>query len=137
MKYIKFLFIGIFFGIVLIKAQVASWYRFEEMFLFKSFYMYGVIGTAVLVGSISYQLITRFNLKTFYGEKITISKKPMMFKAQLFGGIVFGLGWALGGTCPGPIYAMMGAGYTIFLVSLGAALLGTIAYGAVRRYLPH
>ncbi len=137
MKYLKFLFLGIFFGIVLIKAQLASWYRFEEMFLFESFYMYGIIGTAVLVGAISYQIITRFDIKALDGTPIHIKKKPFMLKAQVFGGLVFGLGWALGGTCPGPIYAMIGSGYSIYIVTLGAALLGTLAYGYLKKYLPH
>lgn len=133
----SYLAIGIFFGIVLTKAEVISWYRIQEMFRFQSFHMYGVIGTAVIVGAITVALIKRFKLKDFSGASITFSPKSMSIPRYLIGGTVFGLGWAMTGACPGPLYALVGNGITVFIVAIGSAVLGTLAYGALRDKLPH
>lgn len=133
----SYLAIGILFGIVLTKAEVISWYRIQEMFRFQSFHMYGVIGTAVIVGAITIALIKRFKLKDFSGAPITFSPKSMSVPRYLIGGTLFGLGWAMTGACPGPLYALVGNGITVFIVAIGSAVLGTLAYGAVRDKLPH
>lgn len=137
MKQIKFLLIGIYFGIVLVKGEVISWFRIQEMFHFQSFYMYGVIGSAVVVGAISVALIKAFNLKTVSGEEIKLKGKPFNRVGNLAGGIIFGLGWALSGACPGPLYALLGVGYWGVLLAIGGALLGTITYGYLKPHLPH
>jgi uncharacterized membrane protein YedE/YeeE len=133
---IKYIFIGILFGIVLVKAEIISWYRIQEMFRFQSFHMYGVIGSAVVVGLVSVAIIKRFNIKTIYGEKIDFQKKPFN-KGQVFGGLLFGLGWGITGACPGPLYAQIGTGATVVVVTLLSAILGTWCYGKVREKLPH
>ena len=135
MKYIKFFLIGIYFGIVLTKAEVISWFRIQEMFLFQSIHMYGIIGSAVVVGAISVFLIKKFNLKTFGGEDIRLISKEY-HKGLLPGGIIFGLGWALTGACPGPMFALVGAGVEVMLVAILAAIAGTFVYGVVKDKLP-
>jgi uncharacterized membrane protein YedE/YeeE len=124
------------FGIVFVKAEIISWFRIQEMFRFQSFHMYGVIGSAVLVGIISIWLIKRFNIKTIYGEEIIIKSKSFN-KGQIYGGLLFGFGWAMTGACPGPLYALIGNGATVILVVLLSALLGTFSYGWLRDKLPH
>ena len=136
MKYIKFFLIGIYFGIVLTKAEVISWFRIQEMFLFQSIHMYGIIGSAVVVGAISVFLIKKFNLKTFGGEDIRLISKEY-HKGLLPGGIIFGLGWALTGACPGPMFALVGAGVEVMLVAILAAIAGTFVYGVVKDKLPN
>lgn len=136
MKNIKYLAAGIFFGIVLVKAQVISWFRIQEMFQLTSFYMYGVIGTAVITGIISLQLIRRFNIKTIAGEPVVLEPKTFS-KGQIFGGLIFGLGWAITGACPGPLFAQIGAGFTVVAVTLLSAVAGTWVYGALKSILPH
>ncbi|PSL42510.1 hypothetical protein CLV51_11238 [Chitinophaga niastensis] len=136
MKNIKYLIAGVFFGIVLVKSQVISWFRIQEMFQLTSFHMYGVIGTAVVTGIISIQLIKRFNIKTMAGEPIAIAPKTFN-KGQIFGGIIFGLGWAITGACPGPLFAQIGSGFTIVAVTLLSAIAGTWLYGALQSKLPH
>jgi uncharacterized membrane protein YedE/YeeE len=133
---IKFFFIGILFGIILIKSEVISWFRMQEMFRLQSFHMYGVIGSAVVVGIISVWLIKKFNIKTIYGEKIVLEDKKFN-KGQIYGGLVFGLGWALTGACPGPFFAQLGTGATVILVSILSAIAGTWVYGRYREKLPH
>ena len=133
---IKYVGIGILFGIVLVKAEIISWYRIQEMFRFQSFHMYGVIGSAVTVGLISVALIKKFKIKTIYGEKIDFHKKPLN-KGQIFGGLLFGLGWGITGACPGPLYAQIGTGATVVIVTLLSAIFGTWCYGKVREKLPH
>lgn len=137
MRNIKFLLLGIFFGIVLAKAQVISWFRIYEMFRFESFHMYGIIGSAVVIGVLIIQFIMRSNLKSLNGTPITIEPKPKTYKASILGGILFGLGWALVGACPGPIYILIGAGFWSFIVVLIGALLGTYFYGFLKEKLPH
>lgn len=136
MKNIKFLIAGIFFGIVLVKAQVISWFRIQEMFQLTSFHMYGVIGTAVVTGIISLQLIKRFNIKTISGDPISVTPKTFN-KGQIFGGLIFGLGWAITGACPGPLFAQIGTGFTVVVITLLSAIAGTWVYGALKSKLPH
>ena len=137
MKNLKFLVLGIFFGIVMAKAQVISWFRIYEMFRFESFHMYGIIGSAVILGAIIVQLIKRSNLTTIDGNPITIEPKPTTYKASIFGGILFGLGWALVGACPGPIYVLIGAGFYGFIIVLASADISTFCYGLLKDKLPH
>ena len=133
---IKYLIVGLLFGIVFIKAEIISWYRIQEMFRFQSFHMYGVIGSAVVVGIISVFLIKKFNIKTIYGEKIEFHDKKFN-KGQIIGGLIFGLGWAITGACPGPIFAQIGNGVTVMIVTLFFAIFGTWVYGYFRDKLPH
>lgn len=134
---LSYLLIGIFFGIVMYKSEAASWFRIYEMFQFQSFHMYGIIGSALILGIIGVQLIKRNKLKSFFGETIQIVPKEKGIWQYLYGGIVFGLGWALAGACPGPIYTLIGAGYASLVVVLLGALLGTFIYGLLQKKLPH
>ncbi len=127
---------GVLFGIVFVKAEIVSWFRIQEMFRFESFHMYGVIGSAVVVGLIGVQLIKRFQARTIHGEAIVIPAKTFN-KGQVYGGLLFGLGWAITGACPGPLFAQIGAGFTVVIVTLLSALAGTWVYGFVRERLPH
>ncbi|SKD08830.1 hypothetical protein SAMN05660461_4707 [Chitinophaga ginsengisegetis] len=136
MKNIRYLVAGTFFGIVLVKAQVISWFRIQEMFQLTSFHMYGVIGTAVVTGIISLQLIKRFKIKTIQGEPISVAPKTFN-KGQIFGGLLFGVGWAITGACPGPLFAQIGTGFTVVGVTLLSAIAGTWIYGALKPKLPH
>ena len=137
MRSIAYLAIGVFFGIVLFKSEAASWFRIYEMFQFHSFHMYGIIGSALAFGILQNQLIRRMGIKSFFGNTIVFSPKNPGFKGYLLGGIFFGLGWALAGACPGPMFTLVGAGYLPILVVLAAAILGTYAYGVLREKLPH
>lgn len=133
---IKYLLVGILFGIVFVKAEIISWFRIYEMFTFRSFHMFGVIGTALMVATISLFLIKKFKLKTIHGEAIVI--KPKTFhKGQIFGSILFGIGWTLSGACPGPLFAQVGAGFIAITVSIFFALFGTWCYGYLKDKLPH
>ena len=136
MIHIKYLIHGTLFGIILTKSEVISWFRIQEMFRFDSFHMYGIIGSAILVASIFTYLIKRFNLKSLDGEKILIEKRPF-HKGAIYGGIIFGIGWAFTGACPGPLFALIGNGYSIIIVSLIFALFGTWIYGYFQNRLPH
>jgi len=133
---LKYLAAGVFFGIILVKSQVVSWYRIQEMFRLQSFHMYGVIGSAVVTGMISVALIKRFKIKTIHGEPVTFNKKTFN-KGQVWGGLLFGFGWAMTGACPGPLFAQIGAGFTVTIITLLSAILGTWVYGAVKERLPH
>ncbi|MGI8582251.1 MAG: YeeE/YedE family protein [Chitinophagaceae bacterium] len=133
---LKFFITGIFFGVLLVKSEVISWFRIQEMFHLQSFHMYGVIGSAVITGIISVWLIKRFNIKTISGEKIVIPSKKFN-KGQIYGGLLFGFGWALTGGCPGPMFAQIGTGALVIIVSLLSAIAGTWIYGLVREKLPH
>ena len=135
-SYIKYLVTGILFGIILVKAEVISWFRIQEMFRLQSFHMYGVIGSAVITGIISVQIIKRFNIKTIHGEKIELPQKKFN-KGQIYGGLIFGFGWALTGACPGPMFAQIGTGALVVIVALLSAIAGTWVYGLVREKLPH
>lgn len=133
---LKYLVVGLLFGIVFVKAEIISWFRIQEMFRLQSFHMFGVIGSAVITGIISVWLIKKFNVKTIYGEKIEFHSKPFS-KGQVYGGLIFGLGWAITGACPGPLYAMIGNGSTVIIATLLAAIAGTWVYGLLREKLPH
>ena len=133
---IKYVIVGIIFGIVFVKAEIISWFRIQEMFRLQSFHMYGVIGTAVVVGAISVFLIKKFNIKTIHGEEIVIAKKEFN-KGQIYGGLLFGFGWAITGACPGPLYAHIGAGLYAIIVVIASAIAGTWTYGYFKEKLPH
>jgi uncharacterized protein len=133
---IKYAAIGILFGIVFVKAEIVSWFRIQEMFRLESFHMYGVIGSAVVVGMISVFIIKKWKLKTISGEPIEFSNKTFN-KGQIFGGLMFGLGWAVTGACPGPLYAQIGTGATAVIITLLSAIVGTWVYGKFREKLPH
>lgn len=133
---LKYQLAGILFGIILVKSEVISWFRIQEMFRLQSFHMYGVIGSAVVVGIISVWLIKRFNAKTIHGEKITLHAKPFSW-GQIYGGLLFGFGWAITGACPGPLFALIGSGAIVIIVTLMSAVLGTWVYGLLREKLPH
>ena len=124
------------FGIILVKAEVISWFRIQKMFRLQSFHMFGVIGSAVVVGMLSVLLIKKFKIKTIYGEPIEFPEKKFN-KGQIYGGLIFGFGWALTGACPGPLFAQIGTGVTVIIVSLFSAITGTWVYGKFREKLPH
>ena len=129
---------GTYFGVVITKAEVVSWFRIQEMFRFQSFHMYGIIGTAVLVAAVSVALLERARLRSFFGEPISIPPKALGSGVRyLAGGTVFGLGWAITGACPGPLLALIGNGVTVMIVALVSAALGTWVYGYLRPRLPH
>lgn len=128
--------LGIVFGIILTKSEVVSWFRIQEMFLFGSFHMYGVIGSAIVVGALSMALLKRFHLKSMEGEEIRVEEKPLT-KGTMIGGLLFGVGWSMTGACPGPIYALVGNGYGVYIVTLASAVGGTFVYGLVKDKLPH
>jgi len=132
----KYLIVGVLFGIIFVKAEIISWFRIQEMFRLDSFHMYGVIGSAVVVGMLSIFLIKKGNIKTMSGEKIVVAPK-VFHKGQIYGGLLFGLGWALTGACPGPLYAQIGSGFLVVIITLLSAILGTWTYGYFREKLPH
>ncbi|CAZ96931.1 YeeE/YedE thiosulfate transporter family protein [Zobellia galactanivorans] len=137
MKFIKFLFVGIFFGIVLVKSEAVSWYRIYEMFKFQSFHMYGIIGSAVVLGIISIWALKKFKVKSIEGNEIKLMPKDKSFIRYILGGSIFGLGWALAGACPGPMYILLGTGVYSMLIVIAAAVLGTFVYGLLKNKLPH
>ena len=132
----KYIFAGILFGILLVKSEVISWFRIQEMFRFQSFHMYGVIGSAVLIGMISVFLIKKFNIKTIEKETVKLETKKFN-KGQIYGSLFFGFGWALTGACPGPLFAQIGTGAAVISVTLLSAIAGTWLYGYFREKLPH
>ncbi|MEN9640194.1 MAG: hypothetical protein RLZZ262_2063 [Bacteroidota bacterium] len=133
---LKYAVVGIAFGIVFIKAEIVSWFRIQEMFRFESFHMYGIIGSAIAVGALGVYIIKRFNIRTLDGEEVVFQKKEFN-KGQIFGGLMFGLGWAITGACPGPLFAQIGYGSTVTIVTLVSAIAGTWIYGYFRDKLPH
>jgi uncharacterized membrane protein YedE/YeeE len=137
MKALKYIIVGFIFGIVLTKSEAVSWYRIYEMFQFQSFHMYGIIMVAIVAGAIGLQIIKRKQLKTNKGEPIQIADKEKGSFRYWIGGLVFGLGWALVGACPGPIFILIGAGFFPVIFILAGALLGTFIYGVVKDKLPH
>ena len=137
MKFLKYLLVGVIFGITLTKAEIISWYRIYEMFRFQSFHMYGVIGSSIVLGAIIIQIIKRRKLKDIHGNPISIPAKDPGFLRYLIGGTLFGFGWALTGACPGPLFILLGNGFSVVLVVILSALLGTYVYGKVRGKLPH
>ena len=136
LSYGKYLVMGLFFGIILVKSEVISWYRIQEMFRLQSFHMFGVIGSAVVTGIISVWLIKKFNIKTIRGEKIELPSKKFN-KGQIYGGLIFGFGWAITGACPGPLFAQIGSGFSVIIITLFSAIAGTWVYGLLREKLPH
>lgn len=136
MKNIIYLILGVFFGFILTKTEVISWFRIQEMFRFQSFHMYGVIGSALVVGIISIQLIIRFGATSVGGNPINLNTKPLTYGTAI-GGLIFGLGWALTGACPGPIFALVGNGNLVFVLVLLSAIGGTWFYGLLKDKLPH
>ena len=137
MKNIKFLLVGILFGIILSKAEVISWYRIYEMFKFQSFHMYGVIGSAVAVGAVLVYFFKKGIIKTYLGNQIEIEPKKKGFARNLFGGTIFGLGWALAGACPGPMFILLGRGIAAIAIVIIGGLLGALLYHALKSKLPH
>ena len=133
---LKYLLAGILFGVVLIKAEVIAWFRIQEMFRLQSFHMYGVIGSAVAVGALSVFLIKRFGIKTIEGESVRLEDKKFS-KGQIYGGLLFGFGWAMTGACPGPLFAQIGTGALVVIVTLLSAIAGTWSYGFLKERLPH
>ncbi|MDP5140262.1 MAG: YeeE/YedE family protein [Spirosomaceae bacterium] len=133
---LKYLIVGVLFGIIFVKAEIISWFRIQEMFRLDSFHMYGVIGSAIVVGMISIQVIKRFNIKTLAGEEVVLNDK-FFNKGQIYGGLIFGLGLALTGACPGPLFAQIGSGFMAVIVTLLSAIVGTWTYGYFREKLPH
>ena len=136
LSYTKYLILGLLFGIILVKSEVISWYRIQEMFRLQSFHMFGVIGSAVVTGIISILLIKKFNIKSIDGEKIELPAKKFN-KGQIYGGLIFGFGWAITGACPGPLFAQIGSGFSVIIVTLFSAVAGTWVYGLIREKLPH
>lgn len=132
----KYLLAGIGFGLILVKSEIISWLRMQEMFRLQSIYMYGLMGSAIAVGATSVWMIKKFNLKTLAGEPVQFPKKTF-HKGQVIGGLLFGFGWALTGACPGPLYAQIGAGFLVSIITLISAIAGTWVYGWLKDHLPH
>ncbi|MFW6368516.1 MAG: DUF6691 family protein [Spirochaetota bacterium] len=137
MGLLKYLLIGMYFGIVLVKGEVVSWFRIQEMFHLQSPYMYLVIGSAVAIGIITVLLAKTLKLKSLAGEELNLKGKPFNKIGNTVGGVIFGFGWALAGACPGPMYSLLGAGYFGVLIALAFALLGALTYGYLKPHLPH
>lgn len=137
MKQLSYLLVGTFFGIVMTKSEAVSWYRIQEMFRFESFHMYGIIGTAVIVGAILVALSKRFDWRAITGDAFKLNPKQMSIPRYLLGGTIFGLGWAMTGACPGPMFTLLGHGIWAMGVVIISAVAGTYAYGALRTKLPH
>ena len=131
------LLIGIILGIIFMKAEVLSWFRIQEMFAFQSFHMYGIIGSAIAVGALSVLIIRKVGAKSIEGNVIELNDKAPNYKSAYIGGTIFGLGWAMTGACPGPMYALVGSGTTVFLISIVMGILGVLTYAALRSKLPH
>lgn len=136
-RFIKFFSIGLLFGIIAVKSEIISWFRIFEMFRFESFHMYGVIGSAVVLGVILVQYIKRSNMTDYQGEPIEFQDKAKTYPRYILGGIIFGLGWALTGACPGPMFTLLGSGFSVFIVIIASAVAGTLVYGMLRKKLPH
>ena len=137
MKFLKFLLVGIFFGIVLVKSEAVSWYRIYEMFKFQSVHMYGIIGSAVVLGVLFIWFIKKMKVKNIDGGNINIPDKDMSFVRYIIGGTIFGFGWALAGACPGPMYILLGTGVFSMFIAIAAAIFGTFIYGVLKDKLPH
>ncbi|PCJ94444.1 MAG: transporter [Flavobacteriaceae bacterium] len=137
MRYLKFLMVGIFFGIVLVKSEAVSWYRIFEMFKFQSFHMYGIIGSAVFLGALFIWIFKKSKTKNIEGNSIHLPPKEKGLVRYIVGGTIFGFGWALAGACPGPMYILLGTGIFSMLLVIAAAILGTFVYGLLKNKLPH
>ena len=137
MKFLRFFVIGILFGIIMTKSEAISWYRIQEMFRFQSFHMYGIIGSALAVGVLGVYLMKRYRTPAVDDAPIEFRDKTGSWVRYLGGGTIFGLGWALSGMCPGPMFTLVGAGFSVVLVVIASAMLGTFVYGLIRHRLPH
>lgn len=137
MKQVKFLLVGVLFGIILSKGEIISWYRIYEMFKFQAFHMYGVIGSAVAIGILMVYLFKKGAIKTYLGDKISVAPKKRGFSRNIIGGTIFGLGWALSGACPGPMFILLGRGVAAIAIVILGALLGAFLYHAFKSKLPH
>jgi len=137
LKYLKFLSVGFFFGVLLVKSEIVSWYRIFEMFKFQSFHMYGIIGSAIALGMIGLLIMKKFKVKDINGNQISIPDKEHRFTGGLIGGAIFGLGWGLAGACPGPMYVLLGTGVLTIAIVLVGTIIGTFIYGILRPRLPH
>lgn len=137
MRMSRYIFVGIMLGFTLYKSEAVSWFRIFEMFHFQSFHMYGIIGTAIVSGVLIVQLIRRNHMKSLEGQEIVIPPKNKTYPRYIIGGFIFGLGWALAGICPAPMFILLGSGYTVLILFLISAMTGTYFYGKVRKYLPH
>ena len=137
MKLIKFLILGITFGIIMAKAEIISWFRIYEMFRFEYFHMYGVIGSAVIIGAIAVASIKQLNIRTIKGDQVLFHVKEQSILRYLLGGSIFGLGWAMTGACPGPLFVLVGFGVWPIIIVIIGALLGTLLYGLIKHKLPH
>ena len=136
MLFVVVLLLGIFFGVLLTNGEVISWFRIQEMFRFDSFHMYGVIASAVIVGALAMFILTRLKAHAVGGRPIVVERNALG-KGTVIGGFLFGVGWALTGACPGPLYALVGSGYAAFLLALLSAVAGALAYGYLHEKLPH
>lgn len=137
MRMSRYIFVGILLGFILYKSEAVSWFRIYEMFQFQSFHMFGIIGSAIIAGIIIVQVIKRNKMKNVKGQEITIKDKAKTYPRYLLGGFIFGIGWALAGACPAPMFILLGAGHTVFVVYLVAAMTGTYVYGVIRNKIPH
>lgn len=137
MKLIKFLLVGFIMGVMMSKSEIISWYRIYEMFRFESFHMYGIIGSSVLIGVIGVWLIKKYKLKDISGKPIQFQDKKKSFARYLIGGTIFGLGWAMTGACPGPMFTLLGYGVYSIGIVIFSAVFGTFLYGLVKERLPH
>lgn len=137
MRLSRYIIVGILFGITLYKSEAVSWFRINEMFHFESFHMFGIILSAIICGIIIVQIIKRSRMRSLGGEQIEFKDKNRSIPRYLIGGFIFGLGWALAGVCPGPMFILLGAGYTVLVIFLLSAMTGTFIYGLLRDKLPH
>lgn len=136
MKALKYILTGVLFGIIMTKSEAVSWYRIQEMFRFQSFFMYGIIGSAVITGMVMVAIIKKYRFSDLKGQPIQFHTKDKRWKKYLIGGSIFGMGWALTGACPGPIFVLLGQGYTVMIIVVAGALAGTYIYGLLRDRLP-
>ncbi|MES2873823.1 MAG: DUF6691 family protein [Bacteroidota bacterium] len=137
MKSLKFIVTGILFGIIMAKSEAISWYRIQEMFRFQSFHMFGIIGTAVILGTLAVYLIKKLKIRDYHGNPIVFQDKDKSWPRYLIGGLIFGLGWALTGACPGPMFVNIGYGYWAMIIVVLGSLAGTYIYGLIKDRLPH
>lgn len=137
MKFIKYLLVGILFGIIMTKSEAISWFRIQEMFRFESFHMYGIIGTAVILGAMVHQIMKRTGFHTIEGSDPKFKTPASAKYRYILGGTIFGLGWAMTGACPGPMFTLLGHGIWSMLLVIGAAILGAFVYGVISPKIPH
>ncbi|RME92800.1 MAG: YeeE/YedE family protein [Bacteroidetes bacterium] len=137
MRLLSFFTVGVLFGIIMTKSEAVSWFRIHEMFRFESFHMYGIIGTAVVLGAVIIALMKRLRVRTLRNTFVSYSPMKLSPKRHLLAGSIFGLGWALIGACPGPMFVLLGQGFFIFLLVIVGATLGTFTYGVIKHKLPH